>query len=118
MGGPAGHAPVQSDGSEPYGKLIPIDPDTQGAVCPESVGITLLSAILDLKIELAGDPTPGLERPGAIELGEELVDQLEHMSTSSSRVSFRARVVPESLEDTTAHRPSPTQGDQLELLGP
>src|SRR5690606_6476848 len=34
----------------------------------------------------------------------------------ASHSAFRSRVVPEPPEDTTAHRTSPAQGDQLELL--
>src|SRR5690606_18587142 len=35
----------------------------------------------------------------------------------SPAIPHSSRVVPEAPEDTTAHRPSPAVGDQLELLG-
>ena len=42
---------------------------------------------------------------------------VRYFGVLSSHSAFRSRVVPEPPEDTTAHRPSPAQGDQLELLG-
>jgi hypothetical protein len=42
---------------------------------------------------------------------------LRYFGVLSSHSAFRSRVVPEPPEDTTAHRPPPAAGDQLELLG-
>lgn len=42
---------------------------------------------------------------------------VRYFGVLSSHSAFRSRVVPKPPEDTTAHRPSPAQGDQLELLG-
>jgi hypothetical protein len=42
---------------------------------------------------------------------------VRYFGVLSSHSSYRARVVPGGSEDTTAHRPPPASGDQLELLG-
>src|SRR5690606_18903842 len=42
---------------------------------------------------------------------------VRYFGVLSSHSAFRSRVVPEPPEDTTAHRPPPAAGDQLELLG-
>jgi len=42
---------------------------------------------------------------------------VRYFGVLSSHSSYRSRVVPEPSEDTTAHRPPPAAGDQLELLG-
>jgi len=42
---------------------------------------------------------------------------VRYFGVLSSHSAFRSRVVTESREDTTAHRPAPAHGDQLELLG-
>jgi Putative transposase/Transposase zinc-binding domain len=41
---------------------------------------------------------------------------LRYFGVLSSHSAYRARVVPEGSEDTTAHRPPPAAGDQLDLL--
>src|SRR5690606_29758254 len=42
---------------------------------------------------------------------------VRYFGVLSSHSAFRSRVVPETPEDATAHRPPPAAGDQLELLG-
>jgi hypothetical protein len=61
---------------EPDGAFFPIDPSTEGAVCPQNMQARLLVALMDLGGTLAGDKTPGHEKDGVIDVGEKLMDQL------------------------------------------
>ena len=58
------------------GETIPIDPTSQGAVCPETITLRLMASLSELRSDLKGDDTPGRERDGVTALGEKLVDQL------------------------------------------
>lgn len=64
-------------GSEP--KIIPVDPSSQGAVCPEPVLIRLRSEIGKLEDTLRGDKTPGEEKDGLLDTGHVLLDKLKEI---------------------------------------
>jgi hypothetical protein len=64
-------------GSDP--KIIPIDPSSQSAVCPEPVLIRLRSEIGKLEDTLRGDKTPGEEKDGLLDTGRVLVDKLKEI---------------------------------------
>jgi len=61
-------------GSKP--SIIPIDPTTQEDVCPSDVIGRLRREVYDLELVLRGDPTPGREKAGLNQLGEQLVEAL------------------------------------------
>jgi hypothetical protein len=56
---------------------LPIDPTTQGAVCPSDVIFKLRRELSDLETVLRGDNTPGDERTGVIEGAQKLIDKLK-----------------------------------------
>lgn len=64
-------------GSEP--KIIPVDPSTQGAVCPDPVLVRLRSEISNIEETLAGDKTPGHEKDGLLDTGRMLLDKLKEI---------------------------------------
>lgn len=67
---------------EPIGgdpKFIPIDPSSQGDVCPDPVLITLRSEISKIEETLRGDKTPGEEKDGLLDLGHILLDKLKEI---------------------------------------
>ena len=66
----------KGDLGKPEGETIPIDPTSQGAVCPETITLRLMASLSELRSDLKGDDTPGRERDGVTALGEKLVDQL------------------------------------------
>jgi hypothetical protein len=64
-------------GSEP--PIIPVDPTTQGSVCPSDVLIKLGRELGDLERTLRGDSTPGNERDGLLTIGQKLLEELKHI---------------------------------------
>ena len=65
-------------GSEP--KMIPVDPSSTGAVCPDPVLIRLRSEIGKLEDTLRGDKsTPGEEKEGLLDTGRIVVDKLKEI---------------------------------------
>jgi hypothetical protein len=62
-------------GSTP--KIIPVDPGTHTAVCPEGVVARLGSEITRMETVLRGDSTPGVDKQGLITLGETVIDELK-----------------------------------------
>jgi hypothetical protein len=64
--------PVSEDGL-----FVPVDPGSQAAVCSSSVLITLRRELTDLEEVLRGDQTPGEEKTGLLEAGQNLVKKLK-----------------------------------------
>ena len=62
-------------GSEP--PFIPVNPQTQAAVCPSDVIGSLLSQLLKMDSALRGDNTPGVDKTGLIERGQKLSEMLK-----------------------------------------
>lgn len=56
--------------------FLPIDPKSQGAVCPETLSLRLMGSLIDLRETLKGSDTPGSERDGVASLGTKVMDQL------------------------------------------
>ncbi len=65
--------PVNND--SPY--FLPVDPGSQGAVCPADVVFKLRRELGDLETILRGDNTPGQDRPGLIDAAQKLTDKLK-----------------------------------------
>ena len=64
------------------GLFVPVDPGTQAAVCPNSVLVTLRRTISDLEDVLRGDQTPGEEKTGLIEAGQNLSKKLKQIGAN------------------------------------
>jgi len=62
-------------GSEP--PFIPVNPQTQNAVCPSDIVGSLISQMIKMEQVLRGDSTPGVDKTGLIEKGQKLSDQLK-----------------------------------------
>jgi hypothetical protein len=59
------------------GKLIPVDPDTFGQVCPLTIIGQLMSDVNKVEELLKGDKTPGQEKTGLIDTGDALIQELK-----------------------------------------
>jgi hypothetical protein len=59
--------------------MIPVDPTTQGGVCPVDVVVRLRSEVGKLDEALRGDKTPGQEEDGLIDLGNALREKLKEI---------------------------------------
>jgi hypothetical protein len=57
--------------------FIPVDPSTQGLVCPADVLVRLRRGLSDLEEVLRGNPTPGEEKTGLLETGQQLAKKLK-----------------------------------------
>lgn len=68
-------------GSEP--PFIPVNPQTQSAVCPSDIVGTLMSQMIKMEQVLRGDSTPGVDKTGLIEKGQKLVEQLKKIGRDS-----------------------------------
>lgn len=67
--------PTKAKAGEPY--IIPVNPQTQNAVCPSDVATRLQRELRSLEEVLRGDKTPGAERDGLIDMGATLADKLK-----------------------------------------
>lgn len=66
-GDPAGEDPT----------FIPVDPTTQALVCPADALIRLRGRVSDLEEVMRGNPTPGEEKTGLLEQGQNLLKKLK-----------------------------------------
>ena len=57
--------------------FIPVNPQSQGGVCPSDIVGSLISQMIKMEQVLRGDPTPGVDKTGLIEKGQKLSDQLK-----------------------------------------
>jgi hypothetical protein len=58
--------------------LVPVDPSSQGAVCPSDTMVRLRGEIIKLEELLKGDKSdPTNEKEGLVDLGQKLIDQLK-----------------------------------------
>jgi hypothetical protein len=67
--------PINND--SPF--FLPIDPTTQGSVCPSDVIFKLRRELGDLETVIRGDNTPGEERTGLIDGAKRLTDKLKQI---------------------------------------
>jgi len=63
--------------------FIPIDPATQGSVCPADVLVRLRGRLSDMEEVLRGNPTPGEEKTGLLEAGQTLVKKLKDIGKTA-----------------------------------
>ncbi|RYZ08882.1 MAG: hypothetical protein EOO73_06190 [Myxococcales bacterium] len=63
--------------------FIPVDPGTQGAVCPDAAVVRLRGRISELEEVLRGNPNPGEERTGLLETGQTLVKKLKDIGKTA-----------------------------------
>jgi len=63
--------------------FIPVDPSTQGAVCPSDVLVKLRGRLSDLEETLRGNQTPGEEKTGLLESGQALAKKLKQIGAAA-----------------------------------
>lgn len=63
--------------------FIPVDPGSQGSVCPADVLVRLRGRLSDLEEVLRGNPTPGEEKTGLLEAGQNLAKKLKDIGKTS-----------------------------------
>jgi hypothetical protein len=63
--------------------FIPVDPGTQAAVCPDAAVVRLRGRISDMEEVLRGNPTPGEEKTGLLEAGQNLVKKLKDIGKAT-----------------------------------
>lgn len=66
--------------NDPY--FMPVDPTTQGQVCPSDVLVRLRRELIDMERVLRGDQTPGEEQVGLLESGQKLAEKLKELARS------------------------------------
>ncbi|HEX3777750.1 MAG TPA: hypothetical protein VHV51_24955 [Polyangiaceae bacterium] len=69
--------PISEDGL-----FIPVDPASQATVCPSDVLFKLRRELTDLEEVLRGDQTPGEEKTGLLEAGQNLVKKLKQIGAA------------------------------------
>jgi hypothetical protein len=63
--------------------FIPVDPGTQAAVCPDAAVVRLRGRISDMEEVLRGNPTPGEEKTGLLEAGQNLLKKLKDIGKTA-----------------------------------
>jgi hypothetical protein len=63
--------------------FIPVDPSTQGSVCPSDVLVKLRGRLSDLEETLRGNQTPGEEKTGLLESGQALAKKLKQIGAAA-----------------------------------
>jgi hypothetical protein len=69
-------------GSDP--PFLPVNPQSQGGVCPSDIVGTLISQLLKMETVLRGDSTPGVDKTGLIERGQKLAEMLKKIGKGPS----------------------------------
>lgn len=75
-------AQLYKKGEPESSNYIPVDPSTEGAVCPQNMQVRLMGALMDLGSVIVGDKTPGHEKDGVAEKGNKLIDQLKKIGAN------------------------------------
>jgi hypothetical protein len=70
--------PISEDGL-----FVPVDPGSQASVCASSVLVTLHRELSDLEEVLRGDQTPGEEKTGLLEAGQNLAKKLKQIGAAT-----------------------------------
>jgi hypothetical protein len=63
-------------------QFIPVDPTSQASVCPSDVLVRLRGKLSDLEEVLRGNPTPGEEKTGLLEQGQNLAKKLKQIGAT------------------------------------
>jgi hypothetical protein len=74
--------PTKAKNGEPF--IVPVNPETQSAVCPSDTAMRLSRELRGLEDVLRGDKTPGAEKDGLIDTGSTLVDMLKKVGMPGS----------------------------------
>jgi hypothetical protein len=65
--------------------FIPVDPSTQALVCPADVLVRIRRELTNMEEVLRGNPTPGEEKTGLLESGQNLVKKLKQIGAAAGQ---------------------------------
>jgi len=63
-------------------QFIPVNPQTEGMVCPSSTIVRIRQELAEMQTVLKGDTTPGMEKDGFLQMGEHVVLALKKVLQS------------------------------------
>jgi hypothetical protein len=70
---------LKGDAATENPTFIPVDPSTQTLVCPNDVVFSIRRELTGMEEVLRGDPTPGEEKTGLLEAGQNLLKKLKEI---------------------------------------
>ncbi|HKY37376.1 MAG TPA: hypothetical protein VJN18_15645 [Polyangiaceae bacterium] len=70
---------LKGDAASEDPTFIPVDPSTQTLVCPNDVVFSIRRELTGMEEVLRGDPTPGQEKTGLLEAGQNLLKRLKEI---------------------------------------
>jgi hypothetical protein len=75
---------LKGDAATENPTFIPVDPSTQTLVCPNDVVFSIRRELTGMEEVLRGDPTPGEEKTGLLEVGQNLLKKLKEIGKQPS----------------------------------
>jgi hypothetical protein len=75
---------LKGDAATENPTFIPVDPSTQTLVCPNDVVFSIRRELTGMEEVLRGDPTPGEEKTGLLEAGQNLLRKLKEIGKQPS----------------------------------
>jgi hypothetical protein len=75
---------LKGDAASENPTFIPVDPSTQTLVCPNDVVFSIRRELTGMEEVLRGDPTPGEEKTGLLEVGQNLLKKLREIGKTPS----------------------------------
>jgi hypothetical protein len=75
---------IKGDAATENPTFIPVDPSTQTLVCPNDVVFSIRRELTGMEEVLRGDPTPGEEKTGLLETGQNLLKKLKEIGKQPS----------------------------------
>jgi hypothetical protein len=75
---------LKGDAATENPTFIPVDPSTQTLVCPNDVVFSIRRELTGMEEVLRGDPTPGEEKTGLLEAGQNLLKKLKEIGKQPS----------------------------------
>jgi len=75
---------LRGEAAEETATFIPVDPSTQALVCPADVLVRIRRELTNMEEVLRGNPTPGEEKTGLLETGQNLAKKLKQIGAAKS----------------------------------
>jgi hypothetical protein len=63
-------------------QFLPVAPQTESMVCPSTTIVRLRSELTEMQEVLKGDATPGAEKTGFLQMGDDVVKALKKLTNS------------------------------------
>jgi len=65
-------------------QFIPVAPQTESMVCPSTTIVRLRQELTEMQEVLKGDPTPGVEKTGFLQMGDDVIKALKKITNPSA----------------------------------